>query len=72
MKPFNILDDVSKVKFSEQPAHKDFLALRMRDMKKFANRDHLIIEVADRELLLDFFMEQAELGDDEIILEQNE
>ena len=71
IKPVHILDDVTKVIFSEQ--NESSLALKMRDFRKQDSKfDHLIIEVKNRELLTDFLMEYAELNEDEIIFEMNE
>lgn len=69
MQPFNFLDDLQKIIYSE--IHEKFLALRLRDLRK-GNRDHIIIEIKDREILADFIMEYAEQEEDEIIFEQNE
>lgn len=69
--PFNFLDDVQKVIYSEKYDH--YLALKLTDLRKTeGNRDHLIIEVQDRELFADFVMEYAEKEEDEVIFEQNE
>jgi len=68
--PFHILDDVSKVVYSDK--HKTLLALKLRDMRKFDGRDHLVIEVKDVQLLSDFMNEFAEFEEDEMIFEANE
>lgn len=71
IQPFNFLDDVSKVIFSDNQEH--YLALRLRDMRKTqGNRDHVIFELKDRELFADFVMAYAEKEEDEIIFEANE
>jgi len=41
-------------------------------MRKFDGRDHLVIEVKDREVLIDFMNEFAEIAEDEVIVEANE
>lgn len=64
----NLLDDISKVIYSEN--HEQYLALKLRDMRKQDNlRDHVMLEVNDRELFADFIMEYAEQEEDEIIFE---
>jgi len=40
-------------------------------MRKLGNRDHLILDLPQPTLLNDYFMEQAEKGDDDIIFEEN-
>ena len=68
--PYNFLDDLQKVIYSEN--HIQYLALKLRDMRKTqGQRDHVIIEVADRELFADFVMDYAEKEEDEVIFEQN-
>ena len=58
-KPINILDDMSKIIYSEKKDR--YLALKIRDMRKQDNKfDHLILELNDRELFADFAMEYAE------------
>lgn len=41
--PFHLLDDVSKVLYSDM--HNTMMALKLRDMRKFDGRDHLVIIV---------------------------
>ena len=70
-RPFNFLDDVQKVIYSEK--YEKYLALKLADLRKTeGNRDHLIVELTDRELFADFVMEYAEKEEDEVIFEQNE
>ena len=58
-KPINFLDDVQKVIYSEK--YEKYLALKLADLRKTeGNRDHLIVELSDRELFADFVMEHAE------------
>jgi len=40
------LDDVSKVLYSDK--YKTLLALKLRDIRKFEGRDHLVMDVKDR------------------------
>ena len=70
VKPFHFLDDMSKVVYSER--HEKYFALKLRDLKKNGGRDHVVIEIGNRELLADFMIQYAEEKDDEIIFEQNE
>lgn len=58
MKPLHFLDDVSIIIYSEK--HKNCFAFKIRDLKKFGYRDHVIFETKDRELLADFMIEYAE------------
>jgi hypothetical protein len=70
-RPFSFLDDVQKVIYSEK--YEKYLALKLADLRKTeGNRDHLIVELTDRELFADFVMEYAEKEEDEVIFEQNE
>ena len=69
-KPFNFLDDVTKVIYSER--HTRYLAFKLRDLRKFGDSDHLVIEVASRELLADYMMEHAEKLEDDVVFELNE
>lgn len=46
--------------------------MKLRDMRKFDGRDHLVIELKDRDLLLDFMNEAAEEAEDEVVIETNE
>lgn len=58
MQPINFLDDISKIIYSEK--YTVYLALKLRDMRKTqGDRDHLIIEIKDRELFADFVMDYA-------------
>lgn len=71
IKPVNLLDDLSKVIYSE--TMDKYLALKLRDLRKQDNKlDHIILVVNDRDILADFLMEFSELQDDEIIFEMNE
>lgn len=71
MQPFHLVQDLSKIIHSEK--HEQYLALKIRDMRIFSNtRDHLMIEVHNRELFVDFVMEYAEFDEDEVAFEQNE
>ena len=71
MPPFHLVQDISKIIHSEK--HEQYLALKIRDMRIFGNtRDHLMIEVGNRELFVDFVMEYAEFDEDEVAFEQNE
>mgnify|MGYP001053399932 CR=1 FL=1 len=56
--PFNFLLDVNKVVYSE--AYETILAIKLRDLGKFENRDHVVLEVKDRRLLFDFLLEYAD------------
>jgi len=68
LQPYNFLDDVQKIIYSEN--HIQYLALKLRDMRKTqGQRDHVIIEVSDRELFADFVMDYAEKEEDEVIFE---
>lgn len=58
IQPFNFLTDVQKIIFSDD--QENFLALRLRDMRKTNNRDHIIFELKDRELFADYVMDYAE------------
>lgn len=69
-KPFNFLDDITKIIYSER--HTRYLAFKLRDLRKFGDSDHLVIEIANRELLADFMMEHAEKLEDDVIFELNE
>lgn len=71
VKPISLLDDVNRIIYSE---HKEqYLALKIRDMKKQDNKfDHLILMVKNRELFADFVILYADQEDDEIIFENNE
>ena len=70
VKPCHFLDDVSKIIYSER--HETYLAFRLRDLKKNQGRDHIILEIKNRELLADYMIQYAEDSEDEIIFEQNE
>lgn len=67
---FNFLTDINKVVYSEK--YEQMMAIKLRDLKKFQNRDHVVLEVKERKLLADFLLEYADLQKDEIIFEQNE
>ena len=69
-KPFNFLDDITKIIYSER--HTRYLALKLRDLRKFGDSDHLVIEVGNRELLADYMMEYAEKHEDDVVFELNE
>lgn len=66
-KPVHILDDISKVVNSD--VHKDYFALKLRDLKKNGYRDHLILDYPKRELLFDFMVDYSYQNDDDIIFE---
>jgi hypothetical protein len=68
--PFSLLDDIQKVLQTDK--YSTLIALKLRDMRKFDGRDHLVIELKDRELLLDFMSEAAEEAEDEVIIETNQ
>ena len=70
VKPFNFLREMNKVVYSE--IYDTMLALKLRDMSKFDNRDHVVLCVNERRLLVDFFLEYADKMQDEVIFEQNE
>ena len=58
IKPVHLLDDVTKVLYSDN--EEEYLAFRLRDIKKQDGlRDHLIVQLKDRELLADFVLEYA-------------
>ena len=67
VKPFNFLNDVSKVVFSNR--FRNYLAIKLRDMRKFGDRDHVIFELEERELLADYMMEYAFDEEDDMIFE---
>ena len=52
--------------------YETLLAVKLRDLKKFTNRDHVVLEVKDRKLLVDFLLEYADQNQDDIIFELNE
>jgi len=64
------LDDITKVIYSER--HSKYLALKLRDLRKFGDRDHIVIEVDNREMFADYMMEYAEKHEDDIVFELNE
>lgn len=69
--PFDFLMDVSKIIYSE--VHQKYIALKLNDVRSTNGaRDHLVIQICDRELFADFLMAYAEEQDDEVIFEQNE
>ena len=70
VKPFHFLNDMSKIVFSER--HEKYFALKLRDLKKTGGRDHVVIEIGNRELMADYMIQNAEEKNDEIIFEQNE
>ena len=70
LRPFHLLDDVSKVRYSER--HEHFVAIKLRDVRKNGGRDHVVFEVANRELLTDFMIASAEAEEDEVVFESNE
>lgn len=61
---------MSKIIYSEK--HQNYLAIKLRDISKHEGRDHVILEVGDRELMADFMMAHAEVEEDDIVFEQNE
>ena len=70
VKPVSLLNDVTKILYSE--SEEQYLAIRLRDIKKQDGlRDHLIIQLKDRELLADFVLEYAALHEDDVIFEMN-
>ena len=69
-KPFNFLDDITKIIYSER--HTRYLALKLRDLRKYGDSDHLVIEVKNRELMADYMMEYAEKHEDDVVFELNE
>jgi hypothetical protein len=36
------------------------IAIKLRDLKKFQNRDHAVLEIKDRKLFADFVLEYAD------------
>ena len=56
--PFNFLLDINKIVYSE--AYETVLAIKLRDLGKFENRDHAVLEVKDRRLFFDFLLEYAD------------
>ena len=70
-KPINLLDDVTKIIYSEMK--EKYLALKIRDIRTQDEKfDHCIMVLNDREVFADFLMDYAEQEDDEIIFELNE
>ena len=67
VKPFHFLNDMSKIVFSER--HEKYFALKLRDLKKTGGRDHVVIEIGNRELMADYMIQNAEEKNDEIIFE---
>lgn len=62
---------MSKLIYSE--AHQSYIALKLNDVRATNGaRDHIILEICDRELFADFLMAHAEENDDEVIFELNE
>ena len=70
VKPFHFLDEVTKIIYCEQ--FPNYLAVKLRDMKKHGNRDHVIFEVGNKDLIVDFLVEFAEGEEDDIIFEFNQ
>lgn len=70
VKPFHFLDEVSKIIYCEQ--FPNYLAVKLRDMKKHGYRDHVIFEVGNKDLLVDYLVEFAEGEEDDIIFEFNQ
>ena len=68
--PFNFLLDINKIVYSE--VFETVLAIKLRDLGKFENRDHAVLEVKDKRLFFDFLLEYADQEHDEVIFEQNE
>ena len=59
VQPFDLLRDLDRIIYSD--THEHYLAMRLRDIRKVAGqRDHLIFETCDRELLADFVMDYAD------------
>ena len=46
--------------------------MKLRDLKKFGYRDHVIFELKEREVLADFMIEFADQNEDDIVFELNE
>lgn len=69
-KPQHILNDISKVVYSD--TQKNYLATKLRDMKRNGYRDHLVFESTNRELLFDFMVDYAYQNEDDIIFELNQ
>ena len=69
--PFDFLLDMSKIIYSE--VHQKYIALKLNDVRSTNGaRDHIVMQICDRELFADFLMGYAEEQDDEVIFEQNE
>ena len=46
--------------------------MKLRDLKKFGYRDHVIFELKEREVLADFMIEFADQNEDDIVFELKE
>lgn len=70
LQPFSFLSDIVKVRFSE--TFESYIALKIKDLKKFQCRDHVILDLKDRRLLADFMLDYAQQKEDDVIWENNE
>jgi len=53
--------------------HEKYIALKLCDVRKTNGaRDHVVLQICDRELFADFLMDYAEKRANEVIFEQNE
>ena len=70
VKPFNFMDDLSKVIYSDR--YPNYLALKLRDLRKFGDRDHIIFEINNLEILTGYMISQAQKFEDDIMFENND
>ena len=49
-----------------------YIALKLKDMRIFQNRDHVVLDLKDRKLLADFMLDYAQQQEDDVIWENNE
>jgi len=71
VEPFHLLDDLTKVIYSDE--FENFAALRLKDLRKTdGKQDHFIVVLDNSKLFANFVMCYAEQEEDDFLFEHNE
>lgn len=57
MKPLDLWNQVEKIMFSDK--YRQYLCIKLRDVRQ-QNRDHVIFETVDRELIADYIIDYSD------------
>jgi len=69
--PFHLLDDLTKIIYSEQ--FENFVGLKLKDLRKTQGKnDHVILILNDAKVFANFVMCYAEQEEDDFVFEHNE